>query len=125
LRVLLIDPKTDLPIDVRRSPSLGLAYLAAASERRGDEVRVLDMQAEDTPLERVVTEHSPDVVGITATTIQIESAWRFARGLKRLTDARIVLGGSHPTVLPAESVERPEIDAVVRGEGELQPPGER
>jgi anaerobic magnesium-protoporphyrin IX monomethyl ester cyclase len=119
LRVLLVDPKMNLPIEVRSSPSLGIAYLAAVSERRGDQVRVLDMQADDIPLERVVAEFPPDVVGITATTIQIESAWRFARELKRLTNAYIVLGGSHPTVLAAESAQRPEIDAVARGEGEL------
>jgi anaerobic magnesium-protoporphyrin IX monomethyl ester cyclase len=118
LKVLLIDPKVDLPIDVRSSPSLGLAYLAAVSEQRGDEVRVVDMQVENTPLRQVVAEHPPDVIGITATTIQIESAWRFARELKALTSATIVLGGPHATVLSAESVQRPEVDAVVRGEGE-------
>ena len=118
MKVLLIDPKIDLPIDVRSSPSLGLAYLAAVSLARGDEVHVLDMQVEDTPLPQVVAEFPPDVVGITATTIQIESAWRFARELKQLTAATIVLGGPHPTVLAEESVQRPEVDVVVRGEGE-------
>jgi anaerobic magnesium-protoporphyrin IX monomethyl ester cyclase len=119
LRVLLIDPKVNLPIDVRNSPSLGLAYLAAVSEQRGDQVRVLDMQVEDVPLQQVVSEYPPDVVGITATTVQIESAWRVAREVRQLTDTTIVLGGPHPTVLPAESVGRPEVDVVVRGEGEL------
>jgi anaerobic magnesium-protoporphyrin IX monomethyl ester cyclase len=119
LRILLVDPKVNLPIDVRSSPSLGLAYLAAASEQRGDEVRVLDMQMEDMPIQQVVADFHPNVVGITATTVQIESAWRVAREVKRLTDAQIVLGGPHPTVLSAESVERPEVDFVVRGEGEL------
>ncbi len=119
MRALLVDPKVNLPIDVRSSPSLGLAYLAAMSEQRGDEVRLLDMQVEDTSLQEVVAKHPPAVAGITATTIQIESAWQVARELRRLTDARIILGGSHPTVLPDESVQRPEVDIVVRGEGEL------
>jgi anaerobic magnesium-protoporphyrin IX monomethyl ester cyclase len=118
LRILLVDPKVNLPIDVRSSPSLGLAYLAAVSEQRGDDVRVLDMQVEDVPLPQVVDGFGPHVVGITATTVQIESAWRVARELKGLTDAHVVLGGPHPTVLPGESVERPEVDFVVRGEGE-------
>jgi anaerobic magnesium-protoporphyrin IX monomethyl ester cyclase len=118
LRILLVDPKVSLPIDVRSSPSLGLAYLAAVSEQRGDEVRVLDMQVEDVPLAQVVDGFAPHVVGITATTVQIESAWQVARELKRLTDARVVLGGPHPTVLPGESAEKPDVDFVVRGEGE-------
>ncbi len=119
MKVLLINPKVDLPIDVRTSPPLGLAYLAAMSEERGDSVRVLDMEVDDTPLQQVVREHAPDVIGITANTMQIESAWRVAQGLKQTTRATIVLGGPHPTFLAAESVERPEIDVVVRGEGEL------
>lgn len=119
MRVLLTTPKIKVPIDVRSSPPLGLAYLAAMSEQRGDTVRVLDMEVDDTPLSRVVKEHNPQIIGITANTTQIKAAWRTARKLKQLTDAAVVLGGPHPTVLPAESAQRPEIDIVVRGEGEL------
>jgi len=119
LRVLLINPKVDLPIDVRSSPSLGLAYVAAMSQKRGDQVRILDMEVESTPLRQVVKEHVPEVIGITANTIQIKSAWQVAQELKEITGAPIVLGGPHPTFLPAESVERPEIDIVVRSEGEI------
>ena len=119
MRVLLINPKVDLPIDVRSSPSLGLAYVAAMSERRGDEVRVLDMEVEDIPLRQAVREHAPEVIGITANTIQIRGGWRVAQEVKEITAAPIALGGPHPTFLPAESVERPEIDIVVRSEGEL------
>jgi anaerobic magnesium-protoporphyrin IX monomethyl ester cyclase len=119
LRVLLINPKVNLPIDVRSSPSLGLAYIAAMSEKRGDEVRILDMDVEDTPLHQVVREHSPEAIGITASTIQIKSAWRVAQELREMTGAPVVLGGPHPNFLPAESVEQPEIDIVVRSEGEI------
>jgi anaerobic magnesium-protoporphyrin IX monomethyl ester cyclase len=119
LRVLLINPKINLPIEVRSSPSLGLAYVAAMSEKQGDEVRILDMEVEDAPLQQVVREHSPEVIGITASTIQIKAAWRVAQDLKEMTAAPIVLGGPHPTSLPAESAERPEIDIVVRSEGEI------
>ncbi len=118
VRVLLVNPRVYLPIDTRTSPSLGLAYLAAISERRGDQVRVHDGDVEDVPLERVLPEYRPQVVGITANTIQIKSAWRDAALVKSLTEALVVLGGPHPTVLPAESAQRPEVDVVVRGEGE-------
>ncbi len=119
MRVLLINPRVDLPIDVRSSPSLGLAYVAAMSEKRGDEVRILDMEVGDIPLRQAVREHAPEVIGITANTIQIKGGWRVAQELKEITAAPIALGGPHPTFLPAESVERPEIDIVVRSEGEL------
>jgi anaerobic magnesium-protoporphyrin IX monomethyl ester cyclase len=118
MKVLLINPKTNLPIETRTSPSLGLAYLGAVSERQGRTVRIYDGDVENVSLEKVLRDFSPDLVGITANTIQIKSAWRDAALVKSVADIPVVLGGPHPTVLPAESAERPEVDIVVRGEGE-------
>jgi len=119
MRVLLVNPRSKLPIDVRTQPSLGLAYIGAVSRQRGDEPRVYDADVETTPLADVVRAWQPHVVGITANTTQIKAAWRAAQEVKSV-DATIpvVLGGPHPSVLPAESVARPEVDIVVRGEGE-------
>jgi anaerobic magnesium-protoporphyrin IX monomethyl ester cyclase len=118
MKALLINPNTNLPIETRTSPSLGLAYLGAVSERQGHTVRIYDGDVEDIPLERVLRDFAPDLVGITANTIQIKSAWRDAALVKSVADIPVVLGGPHPTVLPAESAERPKVDIVVRGEGE-------
>ena len=118
MKVLFINPKTNLPIETRTSPSLGLAYLGAVSERQGHTVRVYDGDVEHISLEKVLRDFAPDLVGITANTIQIKSAWRDAAIVKSVADHPVVLGGPHPTVLPAESAERPEVDIVVRGEGE-------
>jgi len=119
MRVLLINPKSKLPIDVRTQPSLGLAYIGAVSRQRGDEPRVYDGDVESTPLADVVREWQPAVVGITANTTQIKSAWRAAAEVKSVDAAiPVVLGGPHPSVLPEESAARPEVDIVVRGEGE-------
>ncbi len=118
MRVLLVNPGARLPIDTRTSPSMGLAYLAAVSERRGDEVRIHDGCIEDVRLEEVVREFVPQVVGITANTTQITAAWHDAERIKSLSTAPVVLGGPHPTVLPDESAAKPFVDLVVRGEGE-------
>jgi anaerobic magnesium-protoporphyrin IX monomethyl ester cyclase len=118
MKVLLINPKTNLPIETRTSPSLGLAYLGAVSERQGHAVRIYDGDVEHIPLEKALRDFAPDMVGITANTIQIKSAWRDAALVKLVADIPVVLGGPHPTILPAESAERPEVDIVVRGEGE-------
>ena len=82
------------------SPPLGLAYLAAVSEQRGDQVRVHDGDVEDTPLEAVIRDFAPDIVGITANTTQITAAWRDAELVHSLSKALVVLGGPHPTSLP-------------------------
>jgi anaerobic magnesium-protoporphyrin IX monomethyl ester cyclase len=119
VRILLVNPKSKLPIDTRTSPPLGLAYLAAVSEQRGDEVRVYDGDIEDRPLDATLREFAPQLVGITANTTQITAAWRDAELAKALCHATVVLGGPHPTSLPHESAARPFVDLVVRGEGEV------
>lgn len=118
MRVALINPKFRLPIDTRTTPHLGLAYLAAVSERRGDEVVIFDADIEKQSVADFVQEFRPDIVGITANTPQVKQAWRTARAIKEVHDCPIVLGGPHVSVLPEESVEKPYVDIVVRGEGE-------
>ncbi len=118
MRVALINPRFRLPIDTRTTPHLGLAYLAAVSERRGDEVVIFDCDVEEQPLTEFVQEFKPDIVGITANTPQVKQAWRTARDIRAVYDCPIVLGGPHVSVLPEESCEKPYVDIVVRGEGE-------
>lgn len=118
MRVMLVNPRFRLPIDTRTTPHLGLAYLAAVSERRGDEVLLFDADVEDESITAAVSRFQPDIVGITANTPQVKSAWRTAQAIKSVADIPVVLGGPHVSVLPAESVARPEVDVVARGEGE-------
>ena len=119
LRVLLIVPGATLPIATRSSPQLGIAYLAAVSEARGDQVRVYDGDVEDDSLEQMLRDFEPDLVGITANTTQIKGAWRDAGRVKAWRDVPVVLGGPHPAMLPDESLRLGTVDVVVRGEGEV------
>ena len=118
MRVMIVNPRFHLPIDTRTTPHLGLAYLAAVSEQRGDEVLVFDADVEDEPITEAVRRFNPDLVGITANTPQVKSAWRTAQAIKSVKNVPVVLGGPHVSVLPAESAVRPEVDLVIRGEGE-------
>jgi radical SAM superfamily enzyme YgiQ (UPF0313 family) len=118
MRVMIVNPHFRLPIDTRTTPHLGLAYLAAVSEERGDEVFLFDADVEDESITDAVRRFDPAIVGITANTPQVKSAWRTAQAVKSVKDIPVVLGGPHVSVLPAESVQRPEVDVVARGEGE-------
>ena len=122
MKVALINPRFRLPIDTRTTAHLGLAYLAAVSARRGDEVRVYDADVEEQPLEDFIQEFRPHLVGITANTPQVKQAWRTAAKIKKVHDVPIVLGGPHVSVaaesLDFESCQQPDVDMVVRGEGE-------
>jgi radical SAM superfamily enzyme YgiQ (UPF0313 family) len=101
---------------------MGLAYLGAVSERRGDDVRIYDADIEDQPLAEFLQEFRPHIVGITANTPQVKQAWRTAAAIKQELDIPIVLGGPHVSVvseeLDFESLRQPPVDLVVRGEGE-------
>jgi anaerobic magnesium-protoporphyrin IX monomethyl ester cyclase len=118
MRVMIVNPRFRLPIDTRTTPHLGLAYLAAVSEERGDEVFLFDADVENEPITEAIRRFDPGIVGITANTPQVKSAWRTAKAIKSIKDIPVVLGGPHVSVLPAESVKRPEVDVVARGEGE-------
>ena len=118
MRVMLVNPRFRLPIDTRTTPHLGLAYLAAISERRGDQVLLFDADVEEEGVTDAMRRFGPDLLGITANTPQVKQAWRTAQAIKSVKDVPIVLGGPHPSVLPIESADRPEVDVVVRGEGE-------
>ncbi|MEP7198566.1 MAG: radical SAM protein, partial [Chloroflexota bacterium] len=118
MKVVLINPKFHLPIDTRTTPHLGLAYLAAVSERRGDEVYLYDADVEDEPLDAFMLRVKPDLVGITANTPQVKQAWRHAEAIKAVWDVPVVIGGPHPSVLPEESAQKKAIDIVVEGEAE-------
>ncbi len=104
------------------SPPLGLLYLAAYVEDRGRHVHVMDANAECLGLEdiaRFVSLHHPAWVGLTAVTAQISTAHRIARIVKGASDqSKVVVGGVHATALPDEVLVDPNIDYVIRGEGE-------
>lgn len=103
-------------------PPLGLASLAAAAKARGHDVTLVDMQGSlmDGPeLERRLVSEQPDLVGITAMTPTVPEALRVARVARGIVPrARVVLGGVHPTLDPEGVLEHPEVDFVIRGEGE-------
>lgn len=122
MRIALINPQFRLPIDTRTTAHLGLAYLAAVSQKRGDTVRIFDADVEEQSVEDFVSEFKPDLVGITANTPQVKQAWRTAKAIKSVRDVPVVIGGPHPSVvsegLDYESAEKLGVEIVVRGEGE-------
>ncbi len=69
-------------------------------------------------VERQVREQQPDLVGITCTSGNMDTARLLVGRLKRL-GIPVILGGSHPTVLPEQSIAYTAADMAAVGEGEL------
>ncbi len=115
-------PNLDVLGSNPKTPNLNLAFIAAMLEKGNHDVKVWDINIKKWTYEDIrknLELEQPDWVGLTSTTTIIESAWKIAKIAKEVSNAKVILGGSHPTVLPEESAIREEIDIVVRGEGEL------
>ncbi len=90
-------------------------------EQEGYQATILDanalgLQPKDIP--PLVTD--ADVIGLTAMTPTVGAAISIAYHLKRANPKpTIILGGVHATLLPGKTLAKaPEIDIIVRGEGE-------
>jgi anaerobic magnesium-protoporphyrin IX monomethyl ester cyclase len=116
VRILLVSPISKVWSSRKHTP-LGLGYLAAVLDEAGHQVQIYDAAVEDEPLGNVLDRIKFEVVGISSTTPLINEAWEAAREAQA-HGAITILGGPHPTLLPDESMQRPEVDLVVRGEGE-------
>jgi radical SAM superfamily enzyme YgiQ (UPF0313 family) len=106
-----------------QSPLIGVAYIAAVLQKNGYEVTVIDCPPLGITYEclaQTIANFKPDIVGITSVTVTFSSAAQAAKAIKEsYPKALIVLGGPHVTVLDEQTVrENPQIDVVVRGEGE-------
>jgi radical SAM superfamily enzyme YgiQ (UPF0313 family) len=117
MQILLVSPKSPL-WNSRKHIHMGLGYLAGALLAASyQDVRLFDAEVEDEALESLLTRERYDVVGISSPTPLIEEAWA-AAALAKAHGAITLLGGPHLTLLPEESMQRPEADLVVRGEAE-------
>jgi anaerobic magnesium-protoporphyrin IX monomethyl ester cyclase len=106
------------------APPLGLAHLASMCRSKGYRSAIVDASALGLNHAETVKEamgYSPDLIGITASTVSIMSAARVAAMIKE-QDSRqtVIIGGPHVTAAPEDTMTRfPSFDVGVLGEGEM------
>lgn len=102
-------------------PPLGLLAVAALPESKGIPVRILDANViGQQEVERVIRTSNPTVVGITSFTgPMLEGALALARYARSHSNAKIVWGGVHASILPEETLANDCVDIVVMFEGDL------
>lgn len=105
-----------------RLPPLGLSYVAAALEKAGFEVEVLDNYLLRKPIDEVkqmVSKIDPEILGMTCSSASYPRCVETAKAVKEaLPSCKVVVGGWHPSYMPDSMLQHPEIDYVVMGEGE-------
>ncbi len=129
MRVLFVEPPKQswFIMGEYRPPPLGLLCLAAYLEDhlKNVEIKVVDCQAEQLDwkdLQNRITEFEPDIVCPSAlSTVNAYLVARTAQLAKKINpEITTIVGGLHYSILTQESLAAyPEIDFVVRGEGEL------
>lgn len=129
MKILLISANTE-QINMPVLP-LGLAYVGAAVQNAGHEVKILNlMMVKDIRrlLGEAISGYSPDVIGISVRNIddQMMESPNFLLGAVRtvvsecrsLSKAPIVLGGAGYSIFPRRALEYLKADMGIQGEGE-------
>jgi anaerobic magnesium-protoporphyrin IX monomethyl ester cyclase len=118
MRILLTSPESGV-WNSRRHIHMGLGYLAGALLAAGHDVDIwdADVEADTESFEQRLARNPVPVVGISSPTPLIANAWKAAATARR-NGAVTILGGPHLTLMPHESMEKPQVDLVVRGEAE-------
>jgi len=114
--ILLVSPASKV-WDSRAHIHMGLGYLAGSLLQHGYPVEIYEECVESASLAERLAAGSYDVVGISSPTPLIEEAWQAAATAKQ-AGAVTLMGGPHLTLHPAESLAKPQVDLVVRGEAE-------
>jgi anaerobic magnesium-protoporphyrin IX monomethyl ester cyclase len=88
MKITLIVPDSDFLDDNRAFPNLGVLYLSSSLKKHGFDVDIFDMTL-DKDLSKVKT----DIVGISATSPNVETAVKIAYKLKSRGCRFVILGG--------------------------------
>jgi len=97
---------------------IGLEYIAAYIEDTVEHVNIVDMEMEHRKFQSLINLYSQDIVGISLSATEHNEGLRLAKIAKK-NGVTTVVGGYHPTSVPDLMLSCPQLDIVVRGEGEL------
>jgi radical SAM superfamily enzyme YgiQ (UPF0313 family) len=129
MRVLLISGNRE-DVDIR-VPALGLACIAAATEKSGHETLLLDLMTTKDPEKAVadaINEFHPEVIGLSVRNIDdqrmrnprflLNQARDAVAWCRQSSTAAIVLGGAGFSILPQPILEYLDAEMGIQGEGE-------
>ncbi len=110
-------------------PPLGLASVAASAQEAGYSTKIIDCNIESPSVDDFeaffMTNYAnkyEDIkfIGLTSMTCNIKKAYKIAQLCKKYyPQATIVFGGVHATFVSDEVINKPFVDMVIAGEGEL------
>jgi len=119
--IILVYPRTGIEVGGAIAPPFGVMFAASILNKENYEIKIIDQRVDKkwkSNLDREL-QKNPVCVGFsTMTGAQIGFALDIAKYVREKTDAPLIWGGSHPTILPQQTLENKYVDIVVRAEGE-------
>ena len=130
MKVLIINPPLtakeqarDFEAAVNVLPPLGIAYIAAVLEKDKFDVTVIDSiptKTSHSEIRSLIEKEKPEMIGIAATILQVESANLIAKNAKEVSPKSvIVIGGPHVATMPERVLKESQFyELGVTGEAE-------
>ena len=120
MKILLIRPNSEVP---SAAPPMGLLYLGAYLQEYGNhEVEIYDARnlgANFKQVGQAIKKSNPDIIGITAFSMEQKDVHQLAKLSKEIfRDRPVVIGGPYATSQPEDAMQDDNIDFAVIGEGE-------
>jgi len=130
MKILLVHAHSDPYITAGRykkflriMPPISLAYVAAAAEKAGHEVKLFDdalLGGDKALLEKTIKEFKPDLAGLSVVTPSANGCYQVAESIRHIApEIKIVMGNIHADIFHSRILKQGLCDIVVRGEGEL------
>lgn len=119
--ILGLYPKTGFDIK-NASVELPLSLLSTVSTVLNREVSILDQRVEmdfDEKLEKLLSTDPKCVLIPSMTGTQIKYALDISKKVKEMSNAKVIWGGVHATLMPMQTIQHKLIDIAVVGEGEF------
>lgn len=122
MKVLLVKAPSDMHVIL---PLIGFGYLAAYLKSRIEDIdlSILDCLKEKYDHEKFkeyIKKEKPNVVGITAFTMEINSAVKCCKIIKEIdSNIKTVIGGPHVSNFPESVLCDKNVDFIMRGEAEI------
>jgi radical SAM superfamily enzyme YgiQ (UPF0313 family) len=104
-------------------PPLGLLYIGAVLEKQGIDVRIVPADMKNMSwkdIKQDIFDYQPDIIGVTSTTENRFQSFKLVKLAKKtFPQAMVIMGGPHASMAAEDCLAHiPELDLVVRGEGE-------
>ncbi len=122
MKILLVKVPSDMHVIL---PPIGLGYVAAylKNKIKDIDIKILDCLKEGynhKDFKEYILKEKPNVVGLTAFTMEINSALKCAEIIKQIDKNIItVIGGPHVSNSPNHVLENENVNFILRGESEI------